>query len=98
MIIIELRLKRKVRFTRVIFTKKRHYASNKALTNVIIPLKIKNIAAPHTTIPTTKTGINKGLSWLLKAEKSTEGPRNNKGSEMAKNLTPFAKSCLFVCF
>lgn len=64
----------------------------------MIPLNIKNMAAPQIKIPTSKTGTNKGLSWLLKAENKTEGPKNNKGSEIARNFKPLLSNSLFVYF
>lgn len=56
------------------------------------------MAAPQIKIPTSKTGTNKGLSWLLKAENKTEGPKNNKGSEIARNFKPLLSNSLFVYF
>ncbi|MBB1139901.1 hypothetical protein H4K33_10435 [Myroides sp. WP-1] len=46
--------------------------------------------------PNPKTGIKNGLLWFFNELWMTIGPRNNKGSVIARYLTPFCNTLRFV--
>lgn len=61
-----------------------------------MPLKIQYPAAKVTAKPRITTGINKGLSWLLKALNKIEGPKKQRGREIARYRIPFPKTSFFL--
>lgn len=65
---------------------------------ILIPLNMRKIDPAIVKRAKPRTGINKMCSWFLKLLKSTTGPAMAKGSEPARNLIPFIRTSLLVCF